>query len=197
MSQEVITLGGGCFWCTEAVFELVDGVTSVESGYSNGQVAKPSYEQVCSGRTGCVEVIRVNFDNERITSVASPAISIALTPVTLKANVNVHHGAVLQAKVGRLNARSIIVDANMKHHYISFITLSSLTSIRPHCYHPLTLLYMFITLQTSIMHDSQTSQPMPTKKIAPPHIVTLAATHQRSVAASVCAFPWLTCTPGV
>jgi peptide-methionine (S)-S-oxide reductase len=67
MSQEVITLGGGCFWCTEAVFELVDGVTSVESGYSNGQVAKPSYEQVCSGRTGCVEVIRVNFDNERIS----------------------------------------------------------------------------------------------------------------------------------
>ena len=67
MSQEVITLGGGCFWCTEAVFELVDGVTSVESGYSNGQVAKPSYEQVCSGRTGCVEVIRFNFDNERIS----------------------------------------------------------------------------------------------------------------------------------
>ncbi len=67
MSQEVITLGGGCFWCTEAVFELVDGVTSVESGYSNGQVARPSYEQVCSGRTGCVEVIRVNFDNERIS----------------------------------------------------------------------------------------------------------------------------------
>lgn len=67
MSQEVITLGGGCFWCTEAVFELVDGVTSVESGYSNGQVAKPSYEQVCSGRTGCVEVIRVAFDSERIS----------------------------------------------------------------------------------------------------------------------------------
>ncbi len=67
MAQEVITLGGGCFWCTEAVFELVDGVTAVESGYSNGQVAKPSYEQVCSGRTGCVEVIRVAFDNERIS----------------------------------------------------------------------------------------------------------------------------------
>jgi peptide-methionine (S)-S-oxide reductase len=67
MAQEVITLGGGCFWCTEAVFELVDGVTAVESGYSNGQVAQPSYEQVCSGRTGCVEVIRVAFDNERIS----------------------------------------------------------------------------------------------------------------------------------
>ncbi len=67
MAQEVITLGGGCFWCTEAVFELVDGVTAVESGYSNGQVARPSYEQVCSGKTGCVEVIRVAFDNERIS----------------------------------------------------------------------------------------------------------------------------------
>lgn len=67
MANEVITLGGGCFWCTEAVFELVDGVTAVESGYSNGRVAQPSYEQVCSGTTGCVEVIRVAFDNERIS----------------------------------------------------------------------------------------------------------------------------------
>ncbi len=67
MAQEVITLGGGCFWCTEAVFELVDGVTAVESGYSNGQIAQPSYEQVCSGKTGCVEVIRVTFDTERIS----------------------------------------------------------------------------------------------------------------------------------
>ena len=67
MAQEVITLGGGCFWCTEAVFEQVEGVTAVESGYSNGQLAKPTYEQVCSGNTGCVEVIRVAFDNERIS----------------------------------------------------------------------------------------------------------------------------------
>ena len=67
MAQEVITLGGGCFWCTEAVFEQVDGVTAVESGYSNGQLAQPSYEQVCSGTTGCVEVIRVAFDSERIS----------------------------------------------------------------------------------------------------------------------------------
>ena len=67
MTNEVITLGGGCFWCTEAVYELVDGVTAVESGYSNGRVAQPSYEQVCSGATGCVEVIRVSFDNERIS----------------------------------------------------------------------------------------------------------------------------------
>ena len=67
MTQETITLGGGCFWCTEAVYEHVDGVTAVESGYSNGRIAKPSYEQVCSGATGCVEVIRVSFDAERIS----------------------------------------------------------------------------------------------------------------------------------
>ena len=67
MTQEIITLGGGCFWCTEAVYEHVDGVTAVESGYSNGRVAKPTYERVCSGATGCVEVIRVSFDAERIS----------------------------------------------------------------------------------------------------------------------------------
>jgi peptide-methionine (S)-S-oxide reductase len=67
MTQEIITLGGGCFWCTEAVYEHVDGVTAVESGYCNGRIAKPSYEQVCSGATGCVEVIRVSFDAGRIS----------------------------------------------------------------------------------------------------------------------------------
>ena len=67
MSQQVITLGGGCFWCVEAVYELVDGVTAVESGYCNGQVVKPSYEAVCTGTTGHAEVVRVSFDDERIT----------------------------------------------------------------------------------------------------------------------------------
>ena len=67
MSLETITLGGGCFWCTEAVYEHVDGVTAVESGYCNGRVAQPTYEQVCSGATGCVEVIRVAFDADRIS----------------------------------------------------------------------------------------------------------------------------------
>ncbi len=67
MNQQVITLGGGCFWCTEAVFEQVDGVTAVESGYSNGHAVNPSYEQVCTGSTGHNEVIRVSFDAERIS----------------------------------------------------------------------------------------------------------------------------------
>jgi peptide-methionine (S)-S-oxide reductase len=64
--NDVITLAGGCFWCLEAVYEQVDGVTAVESGYSNGHVPDPSYEQVCSGRTGHAEVVRVSFDPQRI-----------------------------------------------------------------------------------------------------------------------------------
>jgi peptide-methionine (S)-S-oxide reductase len=64
--SEQITLGGGCFWCLEAVYELVDGVTAVENGYCNGLVENPSYEEVCSGRTGHVEVVQVTFDPRRI-----------------------------------------------------------------------------------------------------------------------------------
>ncbi len=67
MASEVITLGGGCFWCTEAVFEMVDGVTAVTSGYANGHVANPTYAQICEGDTGHVEVVRVEFDPARIT----------------------------------------------------------------------------------------------------------------------------------
>ncbi len=66
-STESIVLGGGCFWCTEAVFDRVQGVTDVESGYSNGQVARPTYEQVCTGRTGAVEVVKVEFDPAQIS----------------------------------------------------------------------------------------------------------------------------------
>ena len=62
-----ITLGGGCFWCTEAVFVGVRGVTDVQSGYCNGQVARPSYEAVCTGRTGCNEVVRLEYDPAEIS----------------------------------------------------------------------------------------------------------------------------------
>ena len=64
---QTITLGGGCFWCTEAVFVKVRGVTDVESGYSNGQAARPSYEQVCTGRTGSNEVVKLTYDPSSIT----------------------------------------------------------------------------------------------------------------------------------
>jgi peptide-methionine (S)-S-oxide reductase len=66
-TTDTITLGGGCFWCLEGVYEKVDGVTAVESGYANGQVKNPSYEQVCGGDTGHAEVVRVSFDTSRIS----------------------------------------------------------------------------------------------------------------------------------
>jgi peptide-methionine (S)-S-oxide reductase len=62
-----ITLGGGCFWCVEAVYLRVHGVTAVESGYSNGHVVDPSYEQVCGGDTGHAEVVKVTFDADVIS----------------------------------------------------------------------------------------------------------------------------------
>jgi peptide-methionine (S)-S-oxide reductase len=64
---DVATLGGGCFWCLEPVFDDLRGVISVESGYAGGRVANPSYEQVCSGRTGHAEVVQITFDPEQIS----------------------------------------------------------------------------------------------------------------------------------
>jgi peptide-methionine (S)-S-oxide reductase len=60
--QETATLGGGCFWCLEAVYDEMDGVVSVESGYMGGHVDNPSYRAVCTGTTGHVEVVQVTFD---------------------------------------------------------------------------------------------------------------------------------------
>ncbi|MDP3604869.1 MAG: peptide-methionine (S)-S-oxide reductase MsrA [Polaromonas sp.] len=62
-----ITLGGGCFWCTEAVFVQVRGILDVESGYSNGHVNHPTYEQVCTGTTGHNEVVKLVYDPEQIS----------------------------------------------------------------------------------------------------------------------------------
>ncbi|MBC3927902.1 peptide-methionine (S)-S-oxide reductase MsrA [Undibacterium sp. CY21W] len=59
---ETIVLGGGCFWCTEAVFQQIRGVLKVESGYTGGSVHQPSYEQICTGQTGHAEVVRLTFD---------------------------------------------------------------------------------------------------------------------------------------
>ena len=63
---QVIVLGGGCFWCTEAVFKEVRGVLDVESGYANGHTAHPTYDEVCSGHTGHAEVVRLVYDPAQI-----------------------------------------------------------------------------------------------------------------------------------
>lgn len=60
-------LAGGCFWCLEAVFERVNGVVAVESGYCGGQLPNPNYEQVCNGRTGHAEAVRVRFDPSQVS----------------------------------------------------------------------------------------------------------------------------------
>jgi peptide-methionine (S)-S-oxide reductase len=66
MTSETATLAGGCFWCTEAVFNDVVGVTKVESGYIGGTKPNPTYKEVCSGTTGHAEAIRVTFDTDQI-----------------------------------------------------------------------------------------------------------------------------------
>ncbi|MFN2564424.1 MAG: peptide-methionine (S)-S-oxide reductase MsrA [Gemmatimonadaceae bacterium] len=66
-TREVATLAGGCFWCLDAVFRDLRGVEKIESGYSGGTTPNPSYEQVCSGRTGHAEVVQVTFDPAAIS----------------------------------------------------------------------------------------------------------------------------------
>jgi len=62
-----LVLGGGCFWCTEAAYELLPGVKAVVSGYAGGETIKPSYEDICTGETGHAEVIRIDYDPAKVT----------------------------------------------------------------------------------------------------------------------------------
>lgn len=62
---EKITLGGGCYWCIEAVFQMLNGVVKVESGFSGGKVKNPTYKEVCAGTTGHAEVVQITFDNAK------------------------------------------------------------------------------------------------------------------------------------
>ncbi len=68
MAKQEIVLGGGCFWCLEAVFELLDGVEDVVSGYANGAMDNPDYRSVCSGDTGHAEVVRITYDDSVVTA---------------------------------------------------------------------------------------------------------------------------------
>jgi peptide-methionine (S)-S-oxide reductase len=65
---QTLVLAGGCFWCTEAVYKEVRGVLDVESGYSNGQAERPTYEEVCTGRTGCAEVVKLIYDPAQVST---------------------------------------------------------------------------------------------------------------------------------
>ena len=65
--SEIATLGGGCFWCVEAVFQRVEGIISVRPGYAGGNVKNPTYKQICTGNTGHAEVAKIEFDPSKIT----------------------------------------------------------------------------------------------------------------------------------
>lgn len=67
LETKIATLGGGCFWCLEAVYQLVKGVLHVESGYAGGDTLNPDYESVCSGQTGHAEVVQITYDSAQIS----------------------------------------------------------------------------------------------------------------------------------
>jgi len=89
--RQTLVLGGGCFWCTEAVYVRVRGVLDVESGYSNGQVQRPTYEQVCGGRTGHAEVVKLVYDPALVSTRELLEIFFVIhDPTTLNAQGNDH-----------------------------------------------------------------------------------------------------------
>ncbi len=88
--SETIVLGGGCFWCVESVYQNVEGVESVESGYAGGDTKNPTYDQVCSGRTGHAEVVKVTFDPQKIslTEILQIFFTVSHDPTTLNRQGN-------------------------------------------------------------------------------------------------------------
>jgi peptide-methionine (S)-S-oxide reductase len=118
---EQATLAGGCFWCLEAVYEQVEGVASVESGYSNGHVERPTYEQVCGGGTGHAEVVRVSFDPQRISYREILEIFFAIhDPTTLNRQGNdvgtqYRSGIYFHTPEQERTAQEVIAEANQAH----------------------------------------------------------------------------------
>jgi peptide-methionine (S)-S-oxide reductase len=121
MANEQITLGGGCFWCTEAVFERVEGVSAVISGYANGHVPNPTYAQICEGDTGHVEVVRVEFDPASITLRELLEIFFAThDPTTLNRQGNdvgtqYRSGIYLHAPEQKAVAEAVLAEAQKGH----------------------------------------------------------------------------------
>jgi methionine-S-sulfoxide reductase len=122
-SFDTITLGGGCFWCVEAVYEMLDGVIKVESGYSGGTVKNPTYAEVCTGSTGHAEVAQITFDKSKtsIDEILKVFFSVH-DPTTLNrqgADVGTQYRSVIfyrnddQKKI----AKSLIDDLNNNHVY--------------------------------------------------------------------------------
>ncbi len=117
--SKVITLGGGCFWCTEAVFVRVKGVLDVESGYCNGQTANPTYSQVCAGDTGHNEVVRLTYDPSVISLRELLEIFFVIhDPTTLNrqgndAGTQYRSGIYLSDEADRLVAQQVLDEVNV------------------------------------------------------------------------------------
>lgn len=119
MAKEVIVFGGGCFWCTEAVFERIEGVSDVMPGYSGGDVINPSYREVCTGNTGHAEVVEVTYDS-----------SVVKLEILLKVFFSTHDPTTLNrqgADVGT-QYRSAIFYTNEKQKAIVDMVLGELES---------------------------------------------------------------------
>jgi len=122
-SFDTITLGGGCFWCVEAVYEMLDGVIKVESGFSGGTVKNPSYREVCTGSTGHAEVVQITFNNSK-TSV-DEILKVFFTvhdPTSLNKQGDdagpQYRSVIFYRNDQQLNiAKSIIDDLNNEHVY--------------------------------------------------------------------------------
>ena len=122
---ETITLGGGCYWCVEAVYENLDGVKSVVSGFSGGTVANPTYEEVCTGKTGHAEVVQITYD-KTVTDI-NEIFKVFFTvhdPTTLNrqgADVGTQYRSVIFYKNDeqRKAAQSIIAELNKAKVYSS------------------------------------------------------------------------------
>ena len=121
-TTDTITLGGGCFWCLEAVYERVRGALAVESGYCNGHVMRPSYEQVCGGDTGHAEVVRVTFDTAQITLREVLEIFFVIhDPTTLNrqgndAGTQYRSGIYFRNAAQEAVAREVLAEVNAHHH---------------------------------------------------------------------------------
>lgn len=123
LSVDTITLGGGCFWCVEAVYDRLDGVVKVESGFSGGTVKNPSYREVCTGTTGHAEVVQITFDNSKtsVDEILKVFFSVH-DPTTLNrqgADVGTQYRSVIFYRNDKQRniAKSIIDDLNNNNVY--------------------------------------------------------------------------------
>ena len=116
MAIQRATLGGGCFWCLEAAFQGVRGVQSLVSGYAGGEVENPSYQQVCTGRTGHAEVVRIDFDDAVIDFATLLGLFFVIhdptTPDRQGADVGTQYRSVIfyHTEEQRLTAEAVMAD---------------------------------------------------------------------------------------